>query len=416
MNNVMVKKNNELDDHENSLNKRTLYSQRYKTFKNLDQNVYSKKILTSFFGDPVSNPKYLNSVPYFQVVPYCNLWADFIYSDKSVHYFDKALTTEKSLLQKYRSLFAASRGAVNLAATGSDKLLVSYPMELFYGFQTFDGISRLLNKIYTCDASATETLNYSDFQGLDMFMILKLLKDTPLVYNRHLLIYFACEAITSGTLSDSRYLNVDSKSTMHYVGPSAKSRNSQKQTCIALMEDFLLHINTIIIPLIFDLWDYIISQINNTFDNLVDTKMLRNYIDTYYPLITADWTAIPLDKMPKKDIELLKINEMNHFRTTLMQVFSENTYPSEQLEFIIPKYNVALRSQMSRLLQFYCNPNQIPSLIYTPKDIVKPLYFLLTPSAFEKSPEQIVLNQFRLDHAKFIYQLSTNSNVYYNED
>lgn len=408
-------KDQEIEDHDNSIFKRNLYSQRYKTFTKSSDDDYSKRILTSFFGDPVPNHKHSKGVPYFQVIPYCNLWADFIYSDKAVHYFDRALPSPTRLLQKYRSLFASSRGAVNLAGNGCDKLLVSYPLDVFYGFQSFDSLFRLLAKIYDCNEPATGPLNYSDFQGQEIFKIIKLLRDTPLVYNRHMLIYFACEAITSNTLSENRYLKVDSNSSMHYIGPSSKSRNLQRQTSMALMEEFILHMNKVTIPLIFDLWNYIIGQINNTFDNLLDTNVFRKYIDAYYLLITADWTDIPMDEMPPQNINLRNGEEMQYFRDNLMHTLTHKQEKKE-LTFTIPKGKTELREQMEQLLQYYCNPKHLPSLFYKDKDIVKPLYFPFSHSPFGKSPEQIGLNQLRLDHAKFIYQLSTGFNADYNED
>lgn len=394
------------NDRDNSIEKRTLYSQRYKVFKNLNENAYSKKLLTSFLGNPICDEEYPSRRPYFQVIPYFNLWADFIYSDKSVHYFDNALLTSKSLLQKYRTLFNVSRESINLAQSGSDKLLVSYPLEHFYAFQTFDGIFRLLTDIYNSAKQADDTLSYVDLQSEDIIELIKLLKDTPLVYNRHLLICFAYEAITSGGLSETRYLKTHPRSGLNNASSTFESKLSQKQRGLTLMEEFLLHMNTVTIPLITDLWNYIIFDINDKFDNLFDTHTFRMYIDEYYPLITADWAELSKEEIPPSKPLLRSEEEMSYFRKGLTKNLKNKPF-KEHLRFLMPKNNPMLKSHMEELLKFYCSPEQLPSLYYKPENIIEPLYRPLSPGAFGNNSEELLLKQLHFDHATLLYELAT---------
>ena len=397
-----------LDEKWNSIEKRSLYSQRYKTFRKLDDAAYSKKILFSLLGQPTINTKHKGAQPSFLVIPYFSLWADFMFAEKSVHYFDNALSSPKQLLKKYRTLFERSREPINLANKGSDKLLVSYPLEYFYAFQTFDGIFRLLTDIYNCQGQTETALSYADFQGREIIDIIKLLKDIPLVYNRHFLIYFACEAIVKGGLSESRYLKIRPRNPIYYMPVSSNSKVSQISDGFVLMQEFLLHMKTVAIPLITDLWNYIIFSINDSFDTLklkLKLEQFRMYIDKYYPLITTDWITALSQEITDYDFFQPSSTEMMYFRKHLMEI-SQDKNSKTELDFLIPKRNPTLKSYMEELLRSYCNPEQLPTFPPKYENLLDPLCHPFMDSS-GISHEKNRLKQLQLDHARFLYELST---------
>lgn len=390
----------QLKKHDNSIQYRALYSQRYKAFDNLNENSYSKKLLFSVLGKLPPKEDNKKSAHFFHVPPYLNLWADFIFSSKSVHYFDKSQTKGNPLFPKYASIFSDYNDYLNIAKINADKLLFSYPIECSYSFQTCYGLLQLLTTINNCE-SLPNARTYKDLEGNILLNIMKLLKNNPLVYNRHFLLKYACDAICMGELCQTRYLNISASSVITKMTDDFSTENAKIAYGLSLAEKFLMHINNIVIPLITDLWNYIIHSLP---DNIISIENLREYINCYYPLITADWALFTPNEISKYGS--YDLSDLSEFRSTLKKDLLDT---KKSLDFSLPKRNFVISNNMEELLKHYCDIDSNFQITYIPPDIRSQFYNFLPKRGVDKNSEQIFLDSTHQDHAKILYSLSTNS-------
>lgn len=419
------------------LDYRAKYAQRYRKFLSLPDTSYSKEILNASLGKlPKKNPKQKKN-PYFKVPPYLAQWTDFLYSNRSVHHFDRALDKKSSLLNIYNSLYEEGKMIINKCNNNADKLLISYPLEVIYGFQTFTELACFLSNI-----NAGETLNNTDYSVMindSFFYIYKLLFKNPLVYNRHFIIKYACDAILNGNFSESGYLSHESnimmsKSTRQIISDSEKLNKG-----LTLLEQYLNALNNLIIPLMTDLWNYAISYMHLDCKVPLTYYHFKEYIDTYYPLITGNWCFLTAKEISlfdpyyfKKSASIktestentnnITIENILHFKElrTYLKKFNSINNKSKQDIFksSLPDDHVS-KLYLEKLLHFY--PESIRNILkessegnfnpvnYYPPDICS---LFSNPSSHvsncedKKNSIESNLQNLRLYHARLLRDLS----------
>lgn len=194
----------ELQRKDDAAQYRAKYAQRYRTFINFPDEYYSKYLLQTVLHELPKEAGNQKQNSHFNVPLILNIWSDFLYSDRSVHHFDRALAKNTSLLNIYGTLSSEYEDLVESCHANIDKLFVSYPLENTYGFHTLAGIAKLLSNFET--QNTLNTKDYSDLTTDSFFKTLNLLFKNPLVYNRHFLIRYACDAIMNGAFAEPGYL------------------------------------------------------------------------------------------------------------------------------------------------------------------------------------------------------------------
>lgn len=386
---------------------RAKYAQRYHTFVKLLDSYYSKQLLQATLNKLPEKPKTQRHKPnpHFEVPAFLTLWSNFLYSNKSVHHFDRALYNETSLLNIYGTLWSEKENLINNCKIPSDKLLLSYPLETTYGFHTLSGIAKLIS-----DFEIHNTLNQKDYSVLmtdSFFNILKLLFKNPLVYNRHFLIRYACDAIMNGTFAESGYLNTKTTTVISKNAPMILSDSAKINTGLTLLEQYLSTITNLIIPLLTDLWDYACDKLE------LDQSYFKEYIDYYYTIITGNWCTLTAE-----DISSYHFNSTKDLRTQLMNTtfypttYKDNTYFKDAL----PTSDY-YKLQLNNLMHYY--PKLVKGLtyLYPPMSFSPTIYYppelcnLFKYAPFDKSAFgleniEIAISDCKKEHARLLKYIS----------
>ena len=343
--------------HSNARTKRALYSQRYHQFIKQPDDHYSKRLLELSFGKlPNKTCNNNKKNPSFQVTPYLNRWAIFLYSSKAAHHLDKALIAgnSASLLNIYNSLCKEKEHYItvspislhiNPAQTPTDKLLASYPLEITYGFQTFTGLADFLLKIEKC--FTFNNIDYSPLLTDSFFSTLEVLYQNPLVYNRHFLVRYACDAIMNGNFAKSDYLTYNANTLMHSSTNQVLSLATKVNSGLTLLEQYLNITNNLVIPLITDLWDYACNVLE------LKIEVFQQYIDNYYSVITNDFCTLTAE-----DISSFYLYKPQDLRLHLKKMYlsnktdDKNIDDSDYFKKVLPT-TPSLRLKLEKLILAY---------------------------------------------------------------
>lgn len=286
-------------EHGEDIEKRAKYSQRRNSYIKSSDAYYSKQIFNKISEMTCTNRK--NSSPYPTLIkPYLHLFAEYIYSDRSVHLLDKKLDKNVPLHDNYDKVFRTYTNRLNKINKDIDKLLFSYPMERNYGFSTLYPLKKLLSKIYTTKPSDSKR-TFNDLDDHKLIDIINHLFHSPLIYSRAFFFKYACEAVIKSTFSDIHYLS-DTDSIALGIRDIPKENNKifLISKGLILLEEFILNLNNLVYPLLNDLWNIVIAGINQKISNenyKVNLNTLVSYIGSNYKYMTADYTSLSYEEI-----------------------------------------------------------------------------------------------------------------------
>ena len=406
----------ELQRKDDAAQYRAKYAQRYRTFINFPDEYYSKYLLQTVLHELPKEAGNQKQNSHFNVPLILNIWSDFLYSDRSVHHFDRALAKNTSLLNIYGTLSSEYEDLVESCHANIDKLFVSYPLENTYGFHTLAGIAKLLSNFET--QNTLNTKDYSDLTTDSFFKTLNLLFKNPLVYNRLFLIRYACDAIMNGAFAEPGYLKtkastVIAQNTSRILSDSARINNG-----LTLLEQYLNTLTNLIIPLITDLWDYACAVLK------LDTTYFQPYLEYYYPIITGNWCALSAEEIGSwhlsstqdlrselANVDFYPVPKTSKHLSDFYPILEKgNTYFKKSLPT-----STRYKAKLDSLLHNY--PKSVKELISTTSNFIPTNYYppdLCTlfnncpvdGSVFGHKDIEIAILNLKKDHARLLNDLS----------
>lgn len=196
------------------------------------------------------------------------------------------------LLTNYIELFYEFDKYRNIFPQNCDKFIFNTLGEYYFGFSTIYYINALLKEIHN-PYSEYEYLKRYDGKILEN--ILKQLSNSPMPYTRHLFLFYAFEALRYNKDVKCNYLQ-HSVGTINY-SPTKITYSDQTLSGngLILMTEFFNTINNITLPVLSSLWVVVLNKFIGDSNCLM--KYYKSYIDSYYKLLTADFSPLLKDEM-----------------------------------------------------------------------------------------------------------------------
>lgn len=374
--------------------------------------------------------------------PYLRNSLIFLYKELKVATIDRILQStslHKRFLSHYSELFLLCIEYEKRYDNINDRFLVHNFFENVYGFRILRHICKILTEINLSESSFSESkIQPKDLEGEALNNILTSFMRCPLVYSRSFLLDLTYKTILDSDLSKA-YLEHDANVRISYADTDIFTDDKIQKTlrALSLMDDFIKTINNYTIPLLEDLWDVIISEINNNAsknnsetnddtsknnseinDNpkklIVNLSDYEQYLNKYRNILTLDYSCLT-DSDINECIDLI-IKESSHsefqdetFNIGLHKTFSLSTLeeklgsPSEELfeldkqQIYIYLYGEAPSKYVKDSLQTIIKHSLTLSRFN--KDINNSLFSKSSDIDFSKS------EQFKLNHAKELYNL-----------
>lgn len=172
----------------------------------------------------------------------------------------------------------------------ADKYICNSLFEYFYKFQTSFSI---INLLYYQTKATTDVFNKLQYlNGVGFTNEINNIVKCPLLYSRSFFFYYACYAIGSSKHLYSQYLFSMPQTIMYEIQEMYKSsRHTLPTIGIKLLHDFFSNLNYIVIPLIEDLWTYIIFYLLGD-DTSQILESIRIYINKHYNIMRADFSQL----------------------------------------------------------------------------------------------------------------------------
>lgn len=384
---------------------RATYIQRLKSFEQKPDKHYSKKLITTTAGYSTLKPSNSKRHAYAMVSSYQHIFLDFLYKNRAVHYFDKAIEEGLPLAKKYNSLYEDSMGIQNTLSLNLDKLLFIYPMEKAYGFSTFHFLIQHLEKIYSSKHSEKKR-TYNDLVKNEFLELIPYYLECPLVYNRSFLLKYACDAIIYGDLISLRYLEVPKELAMGKVSKDKKSKTQLLSKGSSLLEHYILSINRLILPLLTDLWEITIKNLNNHIKNseiILNLNTLSKYVQQHFDILTFDFSQLSEEEI----CSCCHYGEnMNQIRKNIKNFISEGT-PSQKKpsELLRKKWSEETINNWENLLRNYIKGT--PNILSFEDSLNK----LCNVSFSDNSKND--KTEIKMNHARNLYQISTTASLAY---
>lgn len=378
-------------------NDRVKCNNRYHKFINTPDSCYSKQLLTSVCTiEPAPNQK---QHEYLTITAPLHQYAYFLYTNKQIHILDKALLNGTTVIGRYNHMIEAYNKNILALEHNADKLLFSYPMEKAYGLSTFEPVYKLLKKV-TCTELSQTSRTYKDLDDYKFIQIVQQFLELPLEYSRTFLLNYACDAIIYGSLAPSRYLEVPSSTVATKSFSNVESKIGLINSGLILMEKFVQNLKYITLPLLDDLWTYILDSLNECIDNKELRLSIQSflwYIDNHITEMTYDYTLLN-----RQTICSLSHHSLKGIRVQIQKLLS-NQY-SDLVVKKLEKEKKGFRADnyLEILLSSYCSSQRQPevnhSLIY---DLCTP--YIVTP----QTPGEVMTSDFHIQYAKLLNEFTS---------
>lgn len=415
-----------------------IYQNYYSTYqKRFNENVIEGKYSTHI----ITNCEKIDKNNKHVIPPYLRNPLTLLYKNFKFATIDRLLqniSPSKNFLAHYSDLFSVCTEYEKKYNNINDQFLIHNFFEYAYGFHVLRHICKILTEINLSASSFSETIQPKDLEGEALNNILTSFMRCPLVYSRSFLLDLTYKTILASDLSKA-YLEHDANVRISYADTDIFTDDKIKKTlrALSLMDDFIKTINNYTIPLLEDLWDVIISEINNnasknnseTNDDssknnseinsnpkklIVNLSDYERYLNKYRNILTLDYSCLT-DSDINECIDLI-IKESSHsefqdetFNIGLHKTFSLSTLeeklgsPSEELleldkqQIYIYLYGEAPSKYVKDSLQTIIKHSLTLSRFN--KDINNSLFSKSSDIDFSKS------EQFKLNHAKELYNL-----------
>lgn len=317
---------------------RATYIQRLNSFNNRPNDYYSKKLLIGASEYNALKPTNSKRHAYITVPSYQHIYLHFLYSNRAVHYFDKAIAENLPLAHKYNSLYEEALGIENTLSNNLDKLLFLYPLEKAYGFTTFKFLIKQLKKIRSTEP-IFQKRTLGDLNTNLYFDIAKLYLKCPMVYNRSFILKYACNSILYADEDlinhNHRYLETPIETLSSKLSDTSPSKTQLIGKGLNLMEQYILLLNRLIFPLLTDLWEITIQNLN---DHISNSKITFN-LDTFSQYINKNFDILTFDFSQLSQEEICNCyhygENMDQFRQNIRKFISNET-DSKNNSTIVP--------------------------------------------------------------------------------
>lgn len=299
------------------------------------------------------------SVPSFQSNPLV-----FLYKNSETQFLDKALqrNSVSDLIKRYINLYnKAENWKKEIITNAKDTILFEMFMEPAYGFSFFKDISNFLYyKIHESSSMSYNKFSYHDLEGQAFVETIKNYVSTlPIVYNRFILLLYACyAAINSGNLSDSSYPPIVS-STIGQRHSFVKQPNDKLATmAIQRIGSFFRMLNYCTVPILEYLWDVITDE--KYLGITITLSHYTEYIEKYHDFITADYSC-GYDQYASFWKEELKCD---YSFERIYKRFSDHYRQSSVTETSFPDFyhRTESKNQLAFLIKAYCQTPIKPRL------------------------------------------------------
>lgn len=271
------------------------YNQKYK--RKIPDNFYSQQILKRIAVNiSETNNHYFVPAPssYFSFYLFNE---DIVQKyNREIQKIDSHSSYRKSLFNTYNELCENSTRHSSHFDNNYCKLLFDYPLEYYYGFSSIPVLARCLENIHNCDTSnSLYPAHMKYMEGKQLLDIFKQVLQLPNVYSRGFFIQYAIQAIAASTrLPLYMQLPVNSMVTSYTdLSPDAFSRGHN----ISLLRKFITTLDQLIIPILENAWDVVMYHLFTRDSSIPLCDIYREYIEEYFPLLTADFTQLSLQEM-----------------------------------------------------------------------------------------------------------------------
>lgn len=385
---------------------RATYIQRLKSFEQKPDEHYSKKLITTTAGYSTLKPSNPKRHAYAMVPSYQHIFLDFLYKNRSVHYFDKALEEGLPLAHKYNSLYEEALGIQNSLSLNLDKLLFLYPLEKAYGFSTFNFLIQQLENIYSSEYSKKKR-TYKDLDTDNFLTLITHYLECPLVYNRSFLLKYACDAIIYGALVSLRYLEVPKETAIARTSIDEESKTQFLSRGFSLLEHYILLINRLILPLLTDLWEITIKNLNTHIHNpeiVLNLKTFSKYVQQRFDILTFDFSQLSEEEI----CNCYHYGEnMNQIRQNIKNFISEGTPSKKNSSEIVPKKKWSKKTIINWENLLRNHIKDTPDIFSFEDSLNKLCNISLSDNSKNDKTE------IKMNHARNLYQISTTASLAY---
>lgn len=221
----------------------------------------------------------------------------FLYKERSVSDFNRSLqkeSTTRNFLNTYAALYEKYIIKSKEYNDKRDKFIFNYLGEDIYDFSTLRYIAQLLTEINKTHPSYTGELSGKDLEGSALNNVLISVMNCPLVYARNFLLKHTYTTILDSDLAKA-YLEYPVNSAVIYDLNDFTDKDKVKKIsrAITLSQHFFNTINKYTVPILEDLWDVMIHEINSQSDEpVIAQKNYVEYLNTHYNLLTADYSDL----------------------------------------------------------------------------------------------------------------------------
>lgn len=260
---------------------RMSYNNRMKNYDSMPAEYHSKRILETICTRASikrKKPSYHLTFP-----DYLHQFAYFLYTNRTVHCFDKNISASNPLNDIHTSTYKQYMDRISTLNLGRDKLLFSYPIQKIYGFNTLFFYRKLLSQIHNSSTDIAKR-NFSDLNDSKFLALLEQTFHCPMVFSRAFFFKYACETIIWGELTDTRFLSQSPNIAIKKTPKNWDSKITTLEQGFILLEKFIYSINQLVLPLIQDIWDVLTEELG------FSLEVFSSYIDHHYEDLTADYT------------------------------------------------------------------------------------------------------------------------------
>lgn len=317
----------------------------------------------------------------------------FLFDNGEVKYFNTVLKQKEiqciPFLQKYQALYTSySKDRSVLSIT--DKILFDIVLEQAYGFSLFSYIYELLYNMEN-----TETFKKIATLRGDIFykIISDYLATLPITYNRSVLLKYACKAISNSPSLISMYPK-EPKIIVYQETFTPKPEITFAAEALQIMNSFFRLLNYSVLPILENLWLVLTNKLGINFNNY------RDFIEKYHPLMTYDYTCIPVAIFFEEKYPATFCDYYNILRTYVQK--NKNSTPTSTLFS-----NDDSKHTLGNLYKYdFCNTIKQQCTIINPslkKDIV---HHLLEPLQHRQNNYFDEQHEFINNHAKNIFEFT----------